>query len=102
MMLHAHKQALTFYDSCKVRAAYLKRVRKWDADQMRDDFWQHHHTWAGEQFYSMAIDLRGFYLKVLELVLVTHCQNKYVFNAKKQRDRSRTFPTMPLETIGFE
>lgn len=32
---------------------------------MRDDFWSHHHAWAGEQFYSMAIDLRGFYLKVI-------------------------------------
>jgi hypothetical protein len=42
----------------------LKKFRKWDAEKLRDDFWAPHHTWAGNQFYSMAIDLRGFYLKV--------------------------------------
>lgn len=48
----------------QVRAAYLKKFKKWDADRLRDEFWEPHHTWAGHQFYTMAIDLRGFYLKV--------------------------------------
>ena len=48
----------------QVRAAYLKKFKKWDADRLRDEFWEPHHTWAGNQFYTMAIDLRGFYLKV--------------------------------------
>ena len=48
----------------QVRAAFLRKSRGWDAERLRTDFWAHHHTWAGQQFYEMAVDLRGFYLKV--------------------------------------
>ena len=47
----------------QVRAAVLRK-QGWSADRLRDEFWEPHHSWAGDEFYSMAIDLRGFYLKV--------------------------------------
>lgn len=52
----------------QARAAFLRKTKDWDADKLRTDFWAGHHAWAGEQFYSMAIDLRGFYLKASHLV----------------------------------
>ncbi|KAK9908263.1 hypothetical protein WJX75_005060 [Coccomyxa subellipsoidea] len=51
------------YKGAQVRAAYLKR-RGWDAQQLKEEHWQPHHSWAGKEFYSMAVDLRGFYLKL--------------------------------------
>ena len=43
---------------------WSRRRQGWDADRLRDHHWQPHHTWAGEEFYRLAVDLRGFYLKV--------------------------------------
>ena len=59
--------------SVQVRAAFLRKGRGWDAERLRTDFWAHHHTWAGQQFYDMAVDLRGFYLKVGQFMGPMHC-----------------------------
>jgi hypothetical protein len=81
------------YKGAQIKAAYLK-ARGWDAAQLREKHWLPHHSWcvdahsscslacihwtgarrsasaacaerrAGREFHSMAVDLRGFYLKV--------------------------------------
>ncbi|KAL3146246.1 hypothetical protein ABBQ32_002949 [Trebouxia sp. C0010 RCD-2024] len=48
------------YKSAQARAAWLGHPGK----QVKDDFWRKHHNWAGAEMYSLAVDLRGFYLKV--------------------------------------
>ena len=48
------------YKSAQTRAALLGHPEKY----VKDDFWRKHHTWAGAEMYSLAVDLRGFYLKV--------------------------------------
>ena len=48
------------YKSAQARAAWLGHPEK----EVKDDFWRKHHNWAGAEMYSLAVDLRGFYLKV--------------------------------------
>lgn len=48
------------YKNAQVRAALHGR----SSQAAKDEFWQKHHAWAGSQMYSLAVDLRGFYLKV--------------------------------------
>lgn len=44
--------------------AWGRQRQGWDAERLRKDHWQPHHTWAGVEFHKLAVDLRGFYLKV--------------------------------------
>lgn len=46
-----------------MRASAL-RLRGWDDARLKEEHWRPHHDWAGREFYAMAVDLRGFYLKV--------------------------------------
>ena len=39
-------------------------MRGWDDARLKEEHWRPHHDWAGREFYAMAVDLRGFYLKV--------------------------------------
>ncbi len=32
--------------------------------QLKENLWRHQHEWAGENMYKLAVDMRGFYLKV--------------------------------------
>lgn len=48
------------YKSAQARAAWLGHPEK----HVKQAFWQKHHTWAGTEMYSLAVDMRGFYLKV--------------------------------------
>lgn len=48
------------YKNAQIRAALHGR----SSQAAKDEFWQKHHAWAGSQMYSLAVDLRGFYLKV--------------------------------------
>lgn len=48
------------YKSAQARVAWLGHPKK----EVKDDFWRKHHDWAGAEMYSLAVDLRGFYLKV--------------------------------------
>jgi hypothetical protein len=32
--------------------------------EIEERYWRPHNEWAGDELYSMCIDLRGFYLKV--------------------------------------
>ena len=50
-------------DLSQVKARAL-RTRGWDDARLKEEHWRPHHDWAGREFYAMAIDLRGFYLKV--------------------------------------
>ena len=52
------------YKSAQARAAWLGHPEK----HVKQDFWRKHHTWAGAEMYSLAVDLRGFYLKVRLMV----------------------------------
>ena len=51
------------YKVAQTKAWRLKR-KGWDAERLRDHHWHPHHTWAGQELYQLAVDLRGFYLKV--------------------------------------
>eukprot|EP01025_Chloroclados_australasicus_P041555 TRINITY_DN4403_c1_g1_i2.p1 TRINITY_DN4403_c1_g1~~TRINITY_DN4403_c1_g1_i2.p1 ORF type:complete len:589 (-),score=89.91 TRINITY_DN4403_c1_g1_i2:316-2082(-) len=35
-----------------------------DNDTLEAEIWEPHHVWAGQEMYNLAVDLRGFYLKV--------------------------------------
>lgn len=48
------------YKSAQARAAFLGHP----GQSAKDNFWHKHHAWAGAEMYSLAVDLRGFYLKV--------------------------------------
>ncbi|KAL0038379.1 hypothetical protein WJX77_004264 [Trebouxia sp. C0004] len=48
------------YKSAQAQAAFLG----YPGQTAKDKFWQRHHAWAGAEMYSLAVDLRGFYLKV--------------------------------------
>ena len=38
--------------------------------QLKENLWRHQHEWAGENMYKLAVDMRGFYLKVNMLAQV--------------------------------
>ena len=38
--------------------------------QLKENLWRHQHEWAGENMYKLAVDMRGFYLKVNSLAQV--------------------------------
>ena len=48
------------YKSAQAQAAFLGHP----GQTAKDIFWHKHHAWAGAEMYSLAVDLRGFYLKV--------------------------------------
>lgn len=50
------------YKGAQVRAAVL-RARGLSSEEIKERLWTPHHCWAGDQMYSLAVDLRGFYLK---------------------------------------
>lgn len=33
-------------------------------EKLKEVHWKPHHAWAGEEMYSLCVDMRGFYLKV--------------------------------------
>ena len=51
------------YKGAQVKAQALK-MRGWDKDRLKEAHWKPHHAWAGEEMYSLCVDMRGFYLKV--------------------------------------
>ena len=63
------RRSTGIYLAYKVQQGNAWRLKKqgWGPDRLRDEHWQPHHAWAGEQFHKLAIDLRGFYLKVSAL-----------------------------------
>jgi hypothetical protein len=50
------------YKGAQARAAFLK-ARGLSNAEIKDRLWTPQHQWAGDQMYSLAVDLRGFYLK---------------------------------------
>ena len=50
------------YKGAQARAALL-RARGLSKDEIKKRLWTPQHEWAGDQMYSLAVDLRGFYLK---------------------------------------
>ena len=53
------------YKGKQVQDAAL-RVAGWSEDRLKDELWEPHHAWAGQQMYELAVSARGFYLKVRE------------------------------------
>lgn len=53
------------YKGAQVRAAVLE-ARGLSSAEIDERLWTPHHAWAGDQMYSLAVDLRGFYLKVFQ------------------------------------
>lgn len=51
------------YKTAQLKAQVLKS-QGWDAEKLKQRHWQPHHAWAGEEMYSLCVDMRGFYLKV--------------------------------------
>ncbi|KAK9826471.1 hypothetical protein WJX81_002686 [Elliptochloris bilobata] len=51
------------YKGAQMKAAAL-RMRGWDDARLKEEHWRPHHDWAGKEFYTIAVDLRGFYLKL--------------------------------------
>eukprot|EP00884_Botryococcus_braunii_P022387 jgi/Botrbrau1/8832/Bobra.0335s0019.1 len=51
------------YKYTQVRALCFKAAG-WSDQAIEDKIWVPHHSWAGDELYSLAVDLRGFYLKV--------------------------------------
>ena len=33
------------YKGAQARAAFLSKVKGWDADRLKEEFWKPHHTW---------------------------------------------------------
>ena len=48
------------YKAAQVRARVLPYYKLSE----KGKFWEKHHAWAGAEMYSLAVDMRGFYLKV--------------------------------------
>lgn len=51
------------YKGAQAKAQALK-LRGWDTEKLKEVHWKPHHAWAGEEMYSLCVDMRGFYLKV--------------------------------------
>ena len=47
----------------QVKAAALRRTQGWSDEQIENDLWQPQYQRAGQQMYSLCVDMRGFYLK---------------------------------------
>ena len=52
------------YKLTQLRAVAATSLIAWNEDDVEARIWQPQHKWAGQQMYLMAVDLRGFYLKV--------------------------------------
>ena len=50
---------------CQVRASAARATDS--AEEVESRVWVPHHTWAGQELFRIAVDLRGFYLKVRAL-----------------------------------
>ena len=46
---------------CQVRASAARTTAS--AEEVEARVWVPHHTWAGQELFRIAVDLRGFYLK---------------------------------------
>ena len=46
---------------CQVRARAARATDS--AEEVEARVWVPHHTWAGQELFRIAVDLRGFYLK---------------------------------------
>lgn len=51
------------FKGAQAKALVLK-LQGWDTDRLKAQHWTPHHERAGEHMYSLAVDMRGFYLKV--------------------------------------
>ncbi len=52
------------YKVTQVRANLALSLISWSEEQVEAKIWEPQHEWAGKQMYLIAVDLRGFYLKV--------------------------------------
>ncbi|KAK9826706.1 hypothetical protein WJX74_011071 [Apatococcus lobatus] len=52
------------YKLTQFRAVAATSLIAWNEEDVEARIWQPQHKWAGQQMYLLAVDLRGFYLKV--------------------------------------
>lgn len=52
------------YKLTQLRASAASSWIYWSDEDIERKIWQPQHEWAGKQMYLIAVDLRGFYLKV--------------------------------------
>ena len=55
--------SLGYVQVTQVKAAALRRTQGWSDEQIDNDLWQPQYQRAGQQMYSLCVDMRGFYLK---------------------------------------
>jgi hypothetical protein len=72
------------YKGAQAKAQAL-RLRGWNTEKLKEVHWKPHHAWAGEEMYSLCVDMRGFYLKVClsNSRLLSRKQATHVMNAVK-------------------
>ena len=51
------------YKVAQLRATVLRAAGHSEI-QLKENLWRYQHEWAGENMYKLAVDMRGFYLKV--------------------------------------
>lgn len=55
------------YKNMQFRDWFHRSVLKTPSAEI-ESIWERHHSWAGSEMYSLAVDLRGFYLKTGQFV----------------------------------
>ena len=63
----------TAYKITQLRANLALSLIAWSEEQIEAKIWEPQHEWAGKQMYLIAVDLRGFYLKVFLLLIHGPC-----------------------------
>jgi len=56
------------YKATQAKSLMLK-IAGWSDERIEKEVWEKQHERAAEQMYSVCVDLRGFYLKVLHLII---------------------------------
>ncbi len=59
------------YKGAQARA-FARGRAGWSTERIETKLWQPHHEWAGDELYKLAVDLRGFYLKVCCLLALAY------------------------------
>lgn len=62
------KQAQEAALKSRALSALVPGSKPWDKERLEEELWKPHHEWAGKEMYELAVSVRGFYLKVRELV----------------------------------
>lgn len=62
------------YKVTQLRANLAISLISWSEEEVERRIWEPQHEWAGKQMYLIAVDLRGFYLKVPSAIHPSYLQ----------------------------